>query len=138
MTNHNFIDDLLLGHVSRRAFLERLSAAGAGASLLGTAFPAEVAECQAPPEHPDDDEVRYSPENIGGGGRIERNYYRQWLKGSGVPRVDVYNVRDARTQEVHPWPEIGGRGVYVNFTGNVHMDTVLLEIPEGKALLPRR
>jgi quercetin dioxygenase-like cupin family protein len=142
MTMTDFADDLFLGRLSRRLFLERLSGAGAGMSLLAATFPAEVAECQeapARPPRPDDDEaVRYSPDNIGGGGRIERNFYREWLRKSRVPRVDVINVRDARTQEVQPWPEIGGRGVYVNFTGNVHMDTVLVEIPEGKALLPRR
>jgi quercetin dioxygenase-like cupin family protein len=137
MRGADLIDDLLLGRVSRRRFLERLSAAGAGASLLSAAFPTEVAECQEKPKT-SDDEVKYSPENIGGGGRIERNFYRQWLKKSGVPRVDVYHIRDARTQEVQPWPEIGGRGLYVDFTGNVHMDTVLLEVPEGKSLLPRR
>ena len=137
--DRDFADDLFLGRLSRRTFLERLSGAGAGLSVLAGAFPAEVAECQEKPRRPDDDdEVRYSPENIGGGGRIERNFYREWLKKSKVPRVDVFNVRDARTQEVQPWPEIGGRGLYVNFTGNVHMDTVLVEIPEGRALPPRR
>jgi uncharacterized RmlC-like cupin family protein len=137
----DFADDLFLGHLSRRRFLERLSAAGASLSVLAGAFPGEVAECQEASRKPpggDDDEVRYSPDNIGGGGRIERNFYREWLKKSKVPRVDVYNVKDARTQEVLPWPEIGGRGMYVNFTGNVHMDTVLVEIPEGGALVPRR
>jgi quercetin dioxygenase-like cupin family protein len=136
----DFADDLFLGHLSRRSFLERLSAAGGGLSVLAGAFPGEVAECQEVPRKPaaDEDEVRYSPDNIGGGGRIERNFYREWLKKSKVPRVDVYNVKDARTQEVLPWPETGGRGMYVNFAGNVHMDTVLLEIPEGGALVPRR
>ena len=28
--------------------------------------------------------------------------------------------------------------MYLNFSGNVHMDGVILEIPEGKALAPRR
>jgi quercetin dioxygenase-like cupin family protein len=136
-----FADELFLGSLSRRDFLERLSAAGAGASILAGALPAEVAQCQEKPKQkpvPEEDEVRYSPENIGGGGRVERDFYRQWLKGSRVPRVDVYSVWDARTQEVQPWPEIGGRGLYVNFTGNVHMDSVIYEIPEGKALVARR
>jgi len=133
-----FIDELFLGQLSRRRFLDRLAAAGAGASLLAGAFPDEVAEAQQKPKPAGEEDVQYSPENIGGGGRIERNFYRDWLKASGVPRVDVYNIRDARTQELRPWPEIGGRGLYVNFTGNVHMDSVLYEIPGGKALLPRR
>lgn len=137
-----FVDDLLLGQLSRRNFLDRLAVAGAGASVLAGAFPDEVAEAQEKPKPKaaggEEDDVKYSPENIGGGGRIERNFYRDWLKASRVPRVDVYNIKDARTQEVRPWPEIGGRGLYVNFTGNVHMDAVLYEIPEGKSLLPRR
>lgn len=137
-----FVDDLFLGQLSRRSFLDRLAAVGAGAGMLAGAFPGEVAEAQAKPKPKpgaeDADDVKYSPENIGGGGRIERDFYRDWLKASRVPRVDVYNIKDARTQEVKPWPEIGGRGLYVNFTGNVHMDSVLYEIPEGKSLLPRR
>jgi quercetin dioxygenase-like cupin family protein len=51
--------------------------------------------------------------------------------------VEGYSIYDAKTQEAQPWPEIGGRGVYLNFSGNVHMDGVILEIPEGKALAPR-
>ena len=46
--------------------------------------------------------------------------------------VEGYSILDAKTQEVHPWPEIGGRGTYLNFSGNVHMDAVIMEIPSGK------
>ncbi len=134
-----FLDELLLGTVSRRAFLERMSAAGAGAlaALAGT-FPAEVAECQEKPKVFEEENPKYSPENIGGGGRLERNYYRDWAKKSRVPMVEGYSILDARQQEARPWAEIGGRGLYLNFSGNVHMDGVILEIPEGKALSPRR
>lgn len=134
----SFVDDLFLGHVSRRGFLDRLAAAGASASLLAGAFPDEVAEAQQRPRPAGEDELRYSPENIGGGGRIERDFYRDWLKKSGVPRVDVYSIKDARREELRPWPEVGGNGLYLNVTGNVHMDAVLYEVPEGKALAPRR
>ena len=144
-----FLDDLLIGAVSRRSFLERLSAAGAAASVLAGAFPDEVAECQAPPprttigpprtrDSKDDDSPRYSPDNIGGGGRLERDFYRDWTKKSRVPMAEGYSIYDARAAEVRPWPEIEGRGLYLNFSGNVHMDGVILEIPEGKALAPRR
>ena len=136
----DFTDDVFLGRLSRRRFIDRLAAAGVGASILQGVFPDELAAARGvEPEAPGfQSEPKYSPANIGGGGRIERNFYREWLETSGVPRVDVYNIRDARSQELHPWPEIGGRGLYLNFTGNVHMDSVIYEIPEGKALEPRR
>src|SRR5207248_655570 len=81
---------------------------------------------------------KFSPANIGGGGRIERDFYREWLKKSKVPMLDGYSLLDAAKQEVQPWPEIGGRGLYLNFSGNVHMDGVIQEIPPGKALDPKR
>jgi len=133
-----FLDRLFLGDVSRRDFLERLSLAGAGASVLSGAFPTEVAETQDRPKAKEGDDVKYSPDNIGGGGRIERNFYREWLKKSKIPRVEGYSIYDARDQEIQPWPDVGGRGLYLDFSGNVHMDGVILEIPESKALVPRR
>src|SRR5207248_1231857 len=81
---------------------------------------------------------KFSPSNIGGGGRVERDFYREWLKTSKVPMLEGYSLLDAATQEVQPWPEIGGRGLYLNFSGNVHMDGVIQEIQAGKALEPRR
>jgi len=135
-----FLDDLQNGTVSRRAFLARVSAAGAGLSLLQSAFPGVIAElgAQEKQSKPEEENPVYSPANIGGGGRVERNFYRAWIKKSRVPMVEGYSILDAKTQEVSPWPEIGGRGVYLNFSGNVHMDGVILEIPEGKGLVPRR
>ncbi len=138
----HFLDDLVSGQVSRRAFLGRLSAAGAAATLVGSAFPLEVAEAfgsasgGAAEEQPP--ELIYSPANIGGGGRIERNFYRNWIRTSGVPIVEGYSIYDARNHEAQPWPEIEGRGFYLNFSGNVHMDGMVLEIPAGGALAPRR
>ncbi len=136
----DFLDELQTGTVSRRAFLARLSAAAAGLSLIESALPEVVSELRAQEKQskPEEENPVYSPANIGGGGRIERNFYRDWIKKSRVPMVEGYSIFDAKTQEVSPWPEIGGRGVYLNFSGNVHMDGVILEIPEGKALVPRR
>src|SRR6266704_3041422 len=124
MSDFEFMDALCVGSVSRRQFMERIAAAGAGATLLT----ASVLGQQKP--QPD-------AENIGGGGRLERNFYRDWIRKSKVPMVEGYSIYDARDQEALPWPEIGGKGLYLNFSGNVHMDGVIVEIPGGKSLVPR-
>jgi quercetin dioxygenase-like cupin family protein len=157
MDMSEFLDDLYNGIVSRRSFLEKLSATAAGLPLLAGTV-AGAAEPQS--SHPQagdraatlkdtgkqkeldidqlpDENPTFSPANIGGGGRIERNFYRRWIKFTKVPIVEGYSIRDARTQEVFPWPEVEGRGVYLNFSGNVHMDGVIYEIPPGKALAAR-
>lgn len=137
----NFLDDVVAGVVSRRDFLERLALAGAGAAVLSSAFPDAVAEVQKAPEKKgaiDADNPVYSPANIGGGGRLERNFYRHWIKESKLPMVEGYSIFDARDQEAQPWPAIEGRGLYLNFSGNVHMDGMILEIDPGKALVPQR
>lgn len=139
----NLFDELLIGTCSRREFLERLSSAGLAVPLIGGAAAdaaAQGAQQQRPkptPERDDEGQV-LSPAFIGGGGRVERNFYRDWIKTSKVPMIEAYSLFDAKNQEVFPWPEIGGRGVYLNFSGNVHMDALIMEIPEGKALVPRR
>ena len=132
-------DEILIGAVSRRRFLERASAASLALIASST-----DASAQGRPidkrEHKDDQKPgeKLSPANIGGGGRVERNFYRDWIRESKVPMVEGYSIYDAKNQETQPWPEIEGRGLYLNFSGNVHMDGVILEIPEGKALAPRR
>jgi len=131
-----FLDELCTGVVSRRAFMERIAAASAGVSMFAPGLFAQSGDKPKKPK--DDDNPAYSPANIGGGGRIERNFYREWIRKSGVPMAEGYSIYDARSQEVLPWPEIEGRGLYLNFSGNVHMDGVILEIAEGKGLAPRR
>lgn len=141
----DILDDLFVGQVSRRKFIERATAAGVTLAILGNATE-DTVEAQARRKKPATNpttpspqrEQKLSPPNIGGGGRVERDFYRDWLKESKVPQVEGYSILDARSQEVHPWPEIEGRGVYLNFSGNVHMDGVIFEIPAGKALAPRR
>ena len=129
-----FLDELCTGAVSRRSFMERMAVAGAGLSLFG----ATEAAAQTRGRTIDQENPKYSPANIGGGGRLERNFYREWTRKSKVPMVEGYSIYDARDQEALPWPEIGGRGLYLNFSGNVHMDGQILEVPEGKALVPQK
>ena len=126
-------DKLFYGDLSRRKLLQSFSAAGMAVPLVEIAGAQEVKK-----KEKDEDEVKLSPENIGGGGRVERNFYRDWIRNSKVPTVEGYSIYDAKTQEVQPWPEIGGRGVYLNFSGNVHMDGVIMEIPQSKSLSPTR
>ena len=132
----SFLDDLFRGTLSRRQLALALPVVG---SALSAAQDKKAAQAKSPdkPQQQSEDVV-YSPENIGGGGRVERNFYRDWIKTAKVPSVEGYSVLDAKTQELQPWPEIGGRGLYLNFPGNVHMDAVICEIPSGKALVPRR
>lgn len=133
----DLLDDMFTGAVSRRKFIELASAAGLILPVANHAL-AEVAAQSLPSTSPKAQEgPKLSPPNIGGGGRVERDFYRDWIKTSKVPMVEGYSILDAKTQEVQPWPEIGGRGVYLNFSGNVHMDTAIWEIPQGKALVQR-
>src|SRR5438270_8528747 len=141
------LDDIFMGTVSRRKFIERAAAAGLALPILGGALASKTEAQNKPPDKPikpkqtgpQEENPVYSPANIGGGGRLERNFYRDWTRHTNVPKIDdPYSVYDVVTQEVKPWPEIGGRGLYLNFTGNVHMDGVIYEIPEGKSLVPRQ
>jgi quercetin dioxygenase-like cupin family protein len=132
-------DEIMIGAVSRRRFLERASAASLALIASSTDASAQGRPIDKQ-EHKDEQKPgeKLSPANIGGGGRVERNFYRDWIRESKVPMVEGYSIYDAKNQETQPWPEIEGRGLYLNFSGNVHMDGVILEIPEGKALAPRR
>jgi quercetin dioxygenase-like cupin family protein len=130
----NLFDALQMGTVSRRRLLELLSV-GCGSAAVGTAQTSGQGK-QSPPTTADQPKI--SPANIGGGGRIERDFYRQWVKTSKIPMIDGYSILDASRQEVQPWPEAGGRGLYLNFSGNVHMDAVIQEIPPGRALEPKQ
>jgi gentisate 1,2-dioxygenase len=132
-------DEIMIGAVSRRRFLERASAASLALIASSTDASAQGRPVDKQ-EHKDEQKPgeKLSPANIGGGGRVERNFYRDWIKTTKAPMVEGYSIYDAKNQEALPWPEIEGRGLYLNFSGNVHMDGVILEIPAGKALAPRR
>jgi len=135
---NDLMNDLFLGTMPRRRLLELLAASGLAAPLLAAQQSPARDRKGADKPAPQEESLVYSPANIGGGGRVERNFYRDWTRKAKIPIVEGHAIQDARTQELRPWPEIGGRGVYVHFTGNVHMDTVIYEIPPGKALVPRR
>jgi quercetin dioxygenase-like cupin family protein len=122
----NLFDELLAGTVSRRQLFSALPLLGGAAAIAPAQQTTGVGD------------VKLSPANIGGGGRIERNFYREWIKKSKVPMAEGYSTLDAKNHSVEPWPEIGGRGLYLNFSGNVHMDAVIVEIPPGKALAQSR
>jgi quercetin dioxygenase-like cupin family protein len=128
----NLFDELQMGTVSRRRLLELLSAASSVALAAAQTKPAQSSQPAT------GDQPKISPANIGGGGRIERDFYRQWIKNSKVPMMEGYSILDAAKQEIQRWPETGGRGLYLNFSGNVHMDAVIQEIPAGKALAPKQ
>src|SRR3974390_893655 len=128
----SFFDDLLTGHLSRRRIMKALAAV----PTIGAAAAQSKSTQDKKPRRKDG--VTYSPDKIGGGGRVERNFYRDWIKSSKAPTVEGYSIMDAKTQEVHPWPEIGGNGAYLNFSRNVHMDGMIMEIPSGRTLLQTR
>src|SRR5579864_8126702 len=130
----NLFDELQNGTVSRRKLFELFPIAAGSASLASAQSKQGKQQTKGGAATP----PKMSPANIGGGGRIERDYYREWIKTSKVPMVDGYSLLDASKQELQPWPDTGGRGLYLNFSGNVHMDTVINEIPAGKALEQKR
>jgi hypothetical protein len=68
----NLLDDLFSGAVSRRKFIEIASKAGLALPMANLAL-AEVAAQTAPKAH---EGQKFSPANIGGGGRLERDFYR--------------------------------------------------------------
>ena len=65
--------------------------------------------------------------------------YMRWQESEGIPSVGGYAVEDLTTVEVHPWPRMGGKGVFVNLEGAEQAnDGYICEIPPGAALNPQR
>src|SRR5438067_11719678 len=91
------LDDLFTGTVSRRKFIERASAAGLALPIIGSGLMKSASAQGAKKPKPktetvDQENAVYSPANIGGGGRIERNCNREWIKHTTIPRCDNQHV----------------------------------------------
>ncbi len=70
---------------------------------------------------------------------VQRDYYREFQQGEGIPIYKGFNIDDLRTLEVKPWPRMGGLGAYVNLFGEEFWaDNYVCEIPPGKNLEPQR
>jgi hypothetical protein len=80
----NLMDDLQQGMVSRRRLLELLTVAAGSVVIASEPLRAQSGRQTTAPkgivEPP-----KFSPSNIGGGGRIERDFYREWIKTTKVP-----------------------------------------------------
>src|SRR5215469_8330130 len=96
----NLFDELQMGTISRRRLLHLLAGAGSSAALVAAQTK------QTTPQPAAGLAPKLSPANIGGGGRIERDFYREWIKTSKVPMLEGYSLLDAAKQDVRAWPEI--------------------------------
>src|SRR5205814_2409616 len=94
----NLFDELQNGTVSRRKLFELFPIA-AGSAALASAQTGKQAK-QSKGGAPGSSAPKMSPANIGGGGRIERDYYREWIKTSKVPMLDGYSLLVASKQEL--------------------------------------
>ncbi len=65
--------------------------------------------------------------------------YQQWQGQEGIPVIKGFHVQDLRTVPVHPWPRMGGKGVFVNMDGTGDSnDSYIAEIAPGGSLTPER
>ena len=61
--------------------------------------------------------------------------YQLFLEREGMPAIRAFHIEDIRQVELHPWPRMGGRGVYLNLEGTEGVnDCYICEIPPGKSL----
>jgi hypothetical protein len=109
----NLFDELQNGTVSRRKLFELFPIAAGSAALASAQTGKQAKQTKGGAQGSSAAAPKMSPANIGGGGRIERDYYREWIKTSKVPMVDGYSLLDASKQELQPLPDTGGRGLYL-------------------------
>ena len=65
--------------------------------------------------------------------------YQLFLEREEVPAVRAFHIEDICQMELHAWPRVGARGVYLNLEGTEGVDDCYIaEIPAGKSLEPQR
>ncbi len=65
--------------------------------------------------------------------------YDQWVRSQGLDVLSAVYVRNLKTVELKPWPQRGGKGVFLNHEGTrTSNDGYVCEIPPGGKLEPRR
>jgi len=65
--------------------------------------------------------------------------YDQWVRSQGLDAISAVYVRNLKTVELKPWPQRGGKGVFLNHEGTrTSNDGYVCEIPPGGKLEPRR
>ena len=64
-----------------------------------------------------------------------RTTYQLFLEREGIPVIRAFHIEDIRQVDLHPWPRMGGRGVYLNLEGTEGVnDCYISEIPPGRSL----
>ncbi|HEU4344543.1 MAG TPA: ethanolamine ammonia lyase-activating protein [Candidatus Binatia bacterium] len=65
--------------------------------------------------------------------------YQQFLDREAVPAVRAFYIENVREVDLHPWPRMDGRGVYLNLDGTEGVnDCYICEISPGKSLRPQK
>src|SRR5688572_33153366 len=65
--------------------------------------------------------------------------YTRWIAGEGLDIISAHYVPNLHTVELKPWPQRGGRGVYINHEASrTSNDCYVCEIPPGKELATQR